>query len=228
MLAGVQHGISKEGIVKHAARDLDLSLQIKRERIRMGAGVGYDVFGQIETVYIEPDRDCQLERGEVAGVGRRLYWPHNGPFIARSRPEGDLLIPSRLPLRRGWAAMPDVPDPTRPVANPYGVDRSGASHLKIDEVREAPLIKQDLARIASAKFANFLVFHPISQIVFIFNAGQGGPRFASIGNVKQPISALTGWDGSKLSLLIDPYTGEMIFKGGRYAMSDRLDLAGTA
>jgi hypothetical protein len=228
MLAGVQHGISKEGIVKHAARDMDLSLQIKRERTCMGPGRGYHVFGQIETIYIEPDRDCQLERGQTEHVGRRLYWPHNGPLIARSVPEGDLLIPSRLPLRRGFAAMPDVPDPSRPARNPYRVDRSGASKLKPGQAPdEAPLVKQDLARIASAKFANFLVFHPISQIVFIFSTGQG-PRFASIGTVRQPISALTGFDGSKLSLLIDPYSGEMIFKGGRYSMSDRLDLAGNA
>jgi len=33
-----------------------------------------------------------MDLEDADGVGRRLYWPEAGPAIARSLPEGDLLI----------------------------------------------------------------------------------------------------------------------------------------
>lgn len=223
MLAGAEHGISKLNIVIGAAKDLDFSLKIKRERAAAGPGRGFNVFGMIETIYLEPDADCRMPLEDAAGVGRRIYWPNGGPALARSIPENDLLITSRLPMRRGFAALPDVPDQHRPVKNPYRVDRHGSSRLLPGEAPdEAPNRPQKMEQIASCKFANFLVFHPVAQIIWI--PVGAAPRWASIGTKSYPISALTGIDGTKMALLIDPFTGEMFFKGGRYDMGDRLDL----
>ena len=223
MLAGTEHGISKANIVLGAARDLDFSLRIKRERTMAGAGKGYDIFGVLETIYFEPDAGCRMDLEDAEGVGRRLYWPEGGPTIARSKPEGDLLIVSRLPLRRGLAAMPDVPDHKRPVTNPYLVDSHGTSHLAPGQTeRQAPKRAQRLEKIASSKFANFLVFHPIAQIIVVTTVGRA--NWGTLGNHKMPISSLSSFDGTKMALLVDPYTGECFFKGGRYDISDQLSL----
>jgi len=225
MLAGTEHGISKANIVIGAAKDLDFSLKIKRERMMAGPGVGYNVFGVLETIYFEPDQGCRMDLEDADGVGRRLYWPEAGPAIARSLPEGDLLIVSRLPIRRGLAAMPDVPDQKRPEKNPYRVDQHGQSHLTPGEKEyEAPKRKQLLERVASEKFQNFLVFHPISQIILVTTTGSA--RWGSVGSYRMPISSLSSFDGTKMALLVDPYTGECFFKGGRYDISDDLSLKG--
>ena len=225
LLAGPHNDeVGKANIVTGAARDLDFSLKIKRERTSAGPGRGYTVFGVIETIYFEPDAGCRMPLEKAKKVGRRIYWPEGGPSIARSIPEGDLLIVSRLPLRRGLAALPDVPDPERPARNPYRVDREGNSHLapgeKPDEARK---FTQLLEEIASGKFRNFLVFHPVSQIVVV-TAGRGA-QWGSLGSYKMPISSLSSFDGTKMALLVDPYTGEMFFKGGRYDLADQVDLS---
>jgi hypothetical protein len=224
MLAGTEHGISKANIVLSAAKDLDFSLKIKRERTMAGPGRGYRIFGVIETIYFEPDAGCKLPLWKAKKVGRRLYWPEGGPSIARSVPENDLLIVSRLPLRSGLAAMPDVSDAEHPEKNPYRVDRHGQSHLMPGQKEfEAPKIPQLLEEVASCKFRNFLIFHPISQIIVVTLGGNAS--FNSLGNYKVPISSLSSFDGTKMALLIDPYTGECFFKGGRYDISDQLDLS---
>src|SRR5579863_7685151 len=223
MLAGTEHGISKANIVLGAAKDLDFSLRIKRERIAAGPGRGYVVQGITETIYFEPDKDCKLPLWKAEKVGRRIYWPENGPVIARSIPEGDLLLVTRLPLRRGLAALPDVPDPNRPEQNPYLVDQHGQSHLAEGEKeREAPKLTQRLEEIGSARFLNFLIFHPVAQIVCV-TAGRGA-TWGALGSYKMPISSLSSFDGTKMALLVDPYTGEMFFKGGRYDLGDQMDL----
>lgn len=223
MLAGADHGISKANIVKDAAKDLDLCLRICRDRMRAGPRKGYNIFGVIETIYFEPDRDCRMPLHKAAKVGRRLYWPENGPILAVSVPESDLLIVSRLPLRRGGLAwLPDVPDPERPAQNPYDVDQHGQSHLAPDEKEhEAPKYKQLLEEVASAKFRNFLIFHPIAQIIAIPLNGRA--TWASLGSVRQPISSFSSFDGTKMALLVDPYTGEMFLKGGRASISEHID-----
>jgi hypothetical protein len=222
MLAGTDHGISKANIVTGAAKDLDLSLKISRERMRAGPRRGYNIFGVIETIYFEPDDGCRMPLHKAAKVGRRLYWPENGPILAVSVPESDLLIVSRLPLRRGLAVLPDVPDPERPEQNPYLVDQDGQSHLPDGQKeREAPKFPQLLEEVASAKFRNFLIFHPIAQIIAIPLNGKA--TWASLGSARQPISSLSSFDGSKMALLVDPYTGEMFIKGGRASISDHFD-----
>lgn len=223
MLSGTENAISKANIVMRGTKELDLSLAIKKERMRAGPGTGYHVFGMIETIYLEPDRGCTMDLEDAEGVGRRLYWPEGGPAIARSIPEQDLLIPSRLPLYRGIVTMPDVPDIKRPAENPFKVDQHGKSHLAPGEKpHEAPKRKQSLERIASGKFQNFLVFHPISQIVVVTLGG--GAQWGSLGSYRQPISSLSSFDGTKMALLVDPYTGECFFKGGRYDLADQLSV----
>jgi hypothetical protein len=226
MLAGTEHGISKANIVTGAAKDLDFSLKIKRERTRTGPGKGYNVFGMIETIYFEPDAGCKMPLWKAKKVGRRIYWPDGGPAIARSIPEGDLLIVARLPLRRGLAALPDVPDPERPEQNPYLVDQHGQSHLADGQKEnEAPKYTQLLEEIASSKFRNFLILHPVSQIVVVTTGGKA--NWGALGSYKMPISSLSSFDGTKMALLVDPYTGECFFKGGRYDIGDQIDLSAT-
>ena len=225
MLAGPdpEVGINSEELVRSAPRDLDFSLKIKRERMAAGPGRGYVTFGMLETIYFEPDAGCTMPRHKAAKVGRRMYWPEAGPIIASSLPERDLLIVSRLPLRRGLAALPDVPDPERPATNPYEVDQYGQSHLAAGQrEHEAPKYTQLLEEIASAKFRNFLIFHPIAQIIVVGTTGKA--QWGSLGSYKMPISSLSSFDGTKMALLVDPYTGEMFFKGGRYDISDQIDL----
>jgi hypothetical protein len=222
MLAGTEHGISKANIVTSAAKDLDLCLKISRERMRAGPRRGFNIFGIIETIYFEPDSGCKMPLWKAAKVGRRIYWPNDGPVLAVSIPESDLLIVSRLPLRRGLAVLPDVPDPERPEQNPYLVDQYGQSHLPDgSKEREAPKYTQLLEEIASAKFRNFLIFHPIAQIIAIPTSGKA--TWASLGSARQPISSLSSFDGSKMALLVDPYTGEMFLKGGRASISEHLN-----
>jgi hypothetical protein len=222
MLAGTENGISKANIVKGAAKDLDFHLEINRERLRAGPRKGFNIVGMIETIYFEPDRDCRMPLEKAAKVGRRIYWPENGPLLAVSIPETDLLIPSRLPLRRGRAWLPDVPNPERPAENPYEVDQHGQSHLAPDEKEhEAPKQEQLLEEIASSKFRNFLVFHPISQIIVIPTDRKA--TWAALGSAKMPISSYSSFDGTKMALLVDPYTGEMFLKGGRASISEHFD-----
>ena len=153
-------------------------------------------------------------------MGRRLYWPEGGPAIARSIPENDLLITSRLPLRHGFAALPDVPDQHRPVKNPWKVNRHGKSAIPNGSAPvEAPKRRQRMEQIASAKFAHFLVFHPIAQIIVLTTTGKA--NWGTLGSTRQPISSLSSFDGTKMALLIDPLTGEMFFKGGRYDFADQ-------
>jgi hypothetical protein len=223
MLAGTEHGISKANIVIGAAKDLDFSLQIKRERTMAGPGRGFHIFGVIETIYFEPDAGCKMPLWKAKKVGRRIYWPEGGPAIARSIPENDLLIVSRLPLRRDLAALPDVPDPEHPVKNPYLVDQYGKSHLPDGQKeKQAPKYTQLLEEIASCKFRNFLICHPVAQIVVVTMGRE--PTWGSLGSYKMPISSLSSFDGTKMALLVDPYTGEMFFKGGRYDIGDQMNL----
>jgi hypothetical protein len=224
MLAGIDNDeMNKINIVKGADRDLDFSLKIKRERMYAGAGKGYVVRGLIETIYFEPDAHCKMPLWKAKKVGRRIYWPEGGPVLAASIPEGDLLIVSRLPLRRGFAVLPDVPDPERPAKNPYLVDMDGQSRLSAEKKeREAPKYTQLLEEIASCKFRNFLILHPVAQIIVVTVGGKA--TWGSLGNYKMPISSLSSFDGTKMALLVDPYTGECFFKGGRYDIGDQMDL----
>lgn len=219
MLSGTEHGISKPNIVLRANQELDFSLRMKRERMHAGVGRGYRVIGRIETIYIEPDRDCSLDPEFARGVGRRLYWPEGGPYLAKSIPEEDLIFASNLPTRNGEVLMPMIPDQNDVQKNPWKVDIHGQSHLgKGEGPIEARKIRQSLYKIASAKFCNFLVFQPIAQIIVTMLGANGMPTFGTIGTARMPISSQTGYDGRKLALMIDPRTGEAFFTGGRYAL----------
>jgi hypothetical protein len=119
--------------------------------------------------------------------------------------------------------MPDVPDGEDIIENPYQVDMGGKSHLAEGWAPcEPQKKKQRLEQIASAKFKNFLVFHPIAQIILLTIGGSA--RWASFGSHKMPLSSLSGFDGRKMALLIDPATGESYFTGGRYDFSRELSV----
>ena len=69
------------------------------------------------------------------------------------------------------------------------------------------------------------MFHPVAQIVVITLGGAA--RWGSVGSYKMPISSLSSFDGTKMALLLDPFTGECFFKGGRYDIADQMDLNAT-
>lgn len=216
MIAGTHTAENKVNIVLNAPKDLAFSIDIKRQRMRERK---YTVLGCIEQIVFETDQGSSLSRLEDMGArrtGRRLYWPERCPLIARTTPEEDLVFtqPLQLPL-------PDVPDPMDNRVNPYNTDSRGRSSWKPgDKVNEARKITQRLENIASAKFKNFLVFHPVAQIILLM-AVNGMMTFGAMGSHQMPLSSLTGFDGRKMALLIDPYTGEAYFTGGRYSVDQR-------
>lgn len=203
----------KINIVLRAGPELELSLRIKADRMRARK---YRVLGGIEKIIFEADRGSSLTDLREMGAdvtGRCLYWPERCPLLARTVPEEDLVFtqPIQLPL-------PDVPDPHHIVKNPYKVDQRGRNHMKNDQDVELPRTKQQrLEKIASAKWGHFLVFHPIAQISVLTIQGTA-MHFSAMGDHRMPLSSLTGFDGKKMALLVDPYTGEAYFTGGRYSL----------
>jgi hypothetical protein len=203
----------KVNIVLRAGPELDFSLKMKAQRMRNRQ---YRVLGGIEKIIFEVDRDSSIADLRSLGAdvtGRCLYWPERCPLLARTMPEEDLIFtqPIQLPL-------PDVTDPHDIVKNPYLVDRFGKSHLKnIEDLEKPRAQKQRLEKIASAKSGRFLVFHPIAQISILMIQGTA-MHFAAMGDHRMPISSLAGFDGKKMALLVDPYTGEAYFTGGRYSL----------
>jgi len=214
MQAGTHNAENKLNVVLRAPQDLAFSLDIKRQRAQQGAGKGYRAIGCIEQIIFEVDRDCTYDTSEARRVGRRLYWPERCPMIARTIPEEDLIFTQPLIL-----PLPEIPDPCDPVNDPYLTDQHGVEHSPDGKpVRQSRMIKQELERIASAKFRNFLVFQPVAQIIILM-IQRGAMRFASFGDARMPLSSLPGWDGRKMALLIDPRTGDAYFSGGRYDFS---------
>lgn len=216
MIVGTHTAENKVNLVLNAPKDLAFSIDIKRQRMRNRQ---YTILGCIEQIVFEPDKGSSVSMLEDMGArqtGRRLYWRERCPIIARTTPEEDLVFTQNLQL-----PLPEVPDPTDTSVNPYNTDSRGRSSWKPgDKVNEARKINQKLEHIASAKFANFLVFHPVAQIILLM-AVNGMMAFGSMGSHRQPLSSLTGFDGRKMSLLIDPYTGEAYFTGGRYSVDQR-------
>lgn len=224
----------KINTILRAAPDLEFSLRIKRERQRAGQ---YQPIGRLEQIVFEMDRDCQLDGPNARALGRRLYWPDGGPWLCRSIPEEDLIFSDhwRLP-------MPRVRDATQKT-NPYMTDQHGRSHLPDGRDPILPrFVSQHLENIASAKHRNFLVFHPVAQIILLMggkpprSAGAthtpgmrslgthdfgGNMMFGALGSHRMPLSSLAGFDGRKMALLVDPQTGEALFSGGRYSVDLR-------
>lgn len=227
MIVGTHNAVSQQekvNMVLRAAKDLSTSLEIKRQRQRQGAGVGWMPLGPVEQIIFEVDRDCSIDDLRSMGAqqtGRRIYWPdpHHAPMIARTMPEEDLIFTKFWPLRRGMVALPDVPDPTYIVKNPYKVDQKGVSQLKdIDDLETPRMLKQLPEKLASSKSGRFLVFQPIAQII-LFSMGRGkGLQYSAFGSPRMPISSLSGFDDRKMALLVDPYNGEAFFSGGRYQL----------
>lgn len=216
MIAGTHTAENKVNLVLNAPKDLAFSIDIKRQRMRNRQ---YTILGCIEQVVFETDAGASIDLLDTMAarrVGRRLYWPERMPLIARTTPEEDLVFTQNLQL-----PLPEVPDPTDTSVNPYNTDCRGRSSWKPgDKVNEARKITQRLERIASARFANFLVFHPVAQIIYLM-VHNGAMAFGAMGSHRMPLSSLTGFDGRKMALLIDPYTGEAYFTGGRYSVDQR-------
>lgn len=208
----------KVNIVMKSPKDLAFSLDVKRERQRNRQ---FTPIGGVEEIIFEVDRDCTLDDPRyVQRLGRKLYWRERMPMIARTIPEEDLIFTQPLPLKDGYVWLPEIFDPLHGKLNPYETDSRGHSKLHVrGELVGKPhmpkLIRQPIERIASALYRNFLVFHPVAQITVVM-AMHGRMTYGSFGDHRQPISSLSGRDGRKMALLIDPYNGEIFFTGGAY------------
>lgn len=236
MLAGAQHGISKQNIVLNSTKDVGEAIELRRERQRNGQ---FRPLGIVESIVFEPDRafDPALAPTDAKFVGRRLYWPDGrGPWLARSEPEGDLIFVNRLrlPLPR----VPDVAadDPNRKPLGDTSDPAKGGLWKPGDKVRGIPMMNQEMERIASARFRNFLVFQPVAQIQFLMGGGRaagpqgmpgkrqvmhqsfGNASFGAAGSHRMPLCSLRGWDDRTMCLLIDPRDGEALFLFGRYSV----------
>ena len=217
----------------NATRDLNSAIDIRIERTRKGQ---FNVIGVIEAIIFEPDRawNPATASGDAERVGRRLYWPEGcGPWLARSIPDGHLLIPYRIAL-----PLPNVPDVANddPKRLPYGDNSNPAKRVwkPGDPINTVPMMKQRMETVASAKFKNYLVFQPVAQIQIVAagrraapSAGMGGAsqvaaaslgsaQFAAMGNHRMPLSSLHGADGTTMSLLIDPRNGEAFLLFGHH------------
>lgn len=226
--------LQQRNVVVSASLDLHAAIEQRRERVKKGQ---FRWLGLIEAIIFEPDRafNPTTATADAKRVGRRLYWPAGcGPAVARTIPEGDLVLPYKLKL-----PLPDVPDLERddPNRKPLG-DTSdpakGGLWKPGDHVEGVPMMKQRMERVASAKFGPYLVFQPVAQIQFIQGGGRiggaqhmmgatqhahaqlGNAQFAAAGSHRMPISSMGGIDDRVMSLLIDPNDGEMLFLFGRY------------
>lgn len=201
MLAGTHNSEDRIAIVKGGQLALEDLLKIKRAKM---INREYILLAQVETIVFEWDKGGYCDRREAFKVGRRLHWPSNGPDIGLTRPEEDLIFTNYLRL-----PLPNVPDPHCVVADPYGVGPKGL--LPAQKIpKEAPKISQRLEDRASGVWGDWLIFHPVAEI--ICRPYYLGPRWASI-------KVLTGWDGRQMALLVNPYTGEAYFSGGRIQVS---------
>jgi hypothetical protein len=193
MIVGTHSAVNKAAVVMSAARDLDLLIKVKRERMRQRDFRPINgIPSAIEQIIFENDRDCALDSANARRVGRRLYWPERYPVLAETT-DGELIFtqPLQLPL-------PPIPDPTHYV-NPYNTDVRGHSDWKPgDKVNESRKMPQRLEEIASAKHRNFLVFHPVAQIVLV-SALRGQMIFSTLGSHRTPLSTLTGYDDRKIA-----------------------------
>ncbi len=173
-------------------------IQLRRDRVRRGE---YRPLGRMITVVIEAARGAQVPQAEAAVFGVRLDWGTAGPPLGISYDSVDLLVLAAVP------PLPDIPDPGW--QRPGLPDDATPKQVARWRALQPPMIQQRLADRASARVrgSNFLVFHPVAQILF---KPEGVPLFSVISGMTDETS------GTKLALLIDPMTGEAHFYGGRF------------
>ncbi len=201
MLAGTHNSEDRIAIVRGGQLALEDMLKIKRAKM---INREFTLLAQVETIVLELDKTGRYDAREAFKVGRRLHWPSNGPDIGLTRPEEDLIFTNYLRL-----PLPNVPDPHYVLKDPYGVGPKGL--LPPQKVpKEAPKIRQRLADRASGVWGEFVICQPVAEI--ICRPYGLGPRWASI-------KVLTGWDGRQMALLVNPFTGEAYFSGGRIQFS---------
>lgn len=121
------------------------------------------------------------------GGARNEAGGYASPMIAVSRDHEHLLVREPFPRR-----LPRVPDPnwlpeTFPSPTP------------------APLVEQRWEDMASGRWDRFLVFQPLTQIIFLSSAGQFGDVLFMPAAGKFPHAAL----------LVDAHSGEGFFIGGK-------------
>jgi hypothetical protein len=167
--------------VKSGPADMQAAIEIRRG-LMLRRVISFDLSraGQLEQVYFE----AKVRPHSRYPNPGRLDWNGQGPRVAFSRDETALLLLERLKPE-----LPHIPDSRHKGA---GV---------------APLVPQDWANLATGllegREQSFLVFSPVTQIVFKGNTGQWGNVRCAPG----PFDDFT-------ALLVDPGNGEAYFVGG--------------
>jgi len=187
---------------------LEDQLKLQRERVQRGE---FTPLGRLVKVILEPARDAPLPpREQTRVVGVSMDWQRLGPTLGLSLDQQDLLIISPVP------PLPRIPDvtwkaPPFPQVRDPNWKSTGPAPLIVDpsyKAPDAPLIEQRYENFTNARVKNstFLVFSPVAQILFRMLSA---PAF-------RMIKSSAGFDGTQLTLLIDPTTGQGHFTGGRF------------
>jgi hypothetical protein len=194
-------------------------MRIQNDQVRAGEWTGasstgkYVVLGFLLQIVLEIARDAaHPDLSVTKRIGHTLDWMHykRAPMIAQSvSPSGlghDLLIVGAVP------PLPDIPDPAwkQKMATQQEIEAAMKTPDGWQPDR-APMVKQKLEERSSAvlKDSSFLIFQPVTQILFKLN---GVPGFRQIEADTSPA------DGTKLAFLLDPNIGEGHFYGGRYVI----------
>ena len=217
-LAGLHNSVNERGIVaiRTSPRDLEMSLKIKRERREKHQ---FTPQARVESIVFEVAKHSPYDANDAYILGRHLWWPQPGPLIALTLPEEDLIFAEPWRIEKdseGFHCLAEKPDPRHIVENPYGVDQHG--HATREKPLEGPKLKQRLADIADGRvgvgsFGEFLLIHPVAQIISL---PCGAARWMTMGTHRMPLTALSGFDDRKMAVLVNPFTGEAFFTGGRY------------
>jgi hypothetical protein len=182
MIAGqAQRQASMIQQVKSGPADLQAAIDLRRKlQLRNHISLDLARAGQLEQVWFEAKLN-PTSRWKHPG---RIDWNAQGPRVAFARDEATLLMMERLAPE-----LPRIPDPEYRGAPPV------------------PLVKQEWERLASGiiegREQSFLVFSPVTQIVFKGNTGFWG----NVRCVPGPFDDFT-------ALLVDPGNGEAYFVGG--------------
>jgi len=169
-----------------AVVQLSIEDRLKIQRERVQRGE-FLALGKLITIVLEPARDANLPpRDQTKVWGVRLDWMGMGPMLGLSLDQQDLLISTPVP------PLPKIVDP---------------QWMPGDSV-EPPLIEQRFEDRASGRLRNttFMVFQPVAQILYRM---AGNPAFRMIRGQDGP-------DGTHFALLIDAFSGQGHFYGGRF------------
>ena len=153
---------------------------------------------------VPKDVPLQLAPEEIAREGRRLDWFGQGPLLALSPADVDLLVVSPV------YPLPDKPDPTwkAPISSQQEIDRAVSQFGKWTRP-SAPFVKQLPEHRGARRIVgtNILLFEPVHQVLF---RPEGVNVFGCIEAMTDPGSATV------MTFVWNFDDGRGYFYGGRF------------